>query len=152
MKARYFILVWIIILLNCSLAPTKKINVEIHFATRTLNDAVSPKLHFDPATGDSFYVYTKVEFSNYDIKSAEVFTYRVNPALALNLTEEGALKLSQLTRVNRGQRLAIFFNSRLVAAPIIIKPILFGKLIVEGDYNKNQFEKWAKGINKAIGD
>lgn len=151
MKMRLSVLFLLVMICQCSLLPPEKINVEIHFIAPKLIEGVSPKLYIEPATADTFYIYNRIEISNFDIKKAEVFTYHVNPALSLLLTDEGALKVSQFSRVNRGQRLAVLFNKRLIASPIISRPILYGKLIIEGDYSKTQYEQWAKGINRAIG-
>lgn len=146
---------WLLIVLlsfsgGCSLFPPEKINVEIRFVAQTTLEDVERKPFIDPVTRDTLFVFNRIEISNYDIKAAQAIIYRKHPALVLELTEQGALKWSQLTRVNRRQRLVILFNKELIGAPIITRQVLTGKILIEGNFTQKQTQKWAKGINRSL--
>ncbi|HPI74752.1 MAG TPA: hypothetical protein PK843_07720 [bacterium] len=149
-KCRWLVIVLLPFASGCSLFPAKKINVEIRFVAQTTLEDVEQKPYIDPVTHDTLFVFNRVEISNYDIKSAQAIIYRKYPALVLELTEQGALKWSQLTRVNRRQRLVILFNKKFIGAPIITRQVLTGKILIEGNFTQTQTKKWAKGINRAL--
>jgi preprotein translocase subunit SecD len=135
---------------SCSILAPEKINVEIRYLVPEPIEGLTAGSVLSKINGDTLYVYQRIEITNSDIKEAESSTYRTNPALVLVLTEEGALKFSQLTRTNQGQVLGIFFNGNLIATPIIGKAVYYGKVIMHGEYKRSQIDKWAKGINAAI--
>jgi preprotein translocase subunit SecD len=142
-------LVWLAFT-SCSLVSPEKINVEIRYLVPEPIEGLTSGTVISKLNGDTLYVYQRVEITNSDIKEAESTIYRTSPALVLVLTEDGALKFSQLTRSNQGQVLGIFFNGNLIATPLIGKAVYYGKVVIHGEYKRGQIDKWAKGINASI--
>ncbi len=150
MKRLFWLAMVALAFTNCSLMSPEKINVEIRYLVPEPIEGLTTGSVVSKIDGDTVYVYQRVEINNSDITEAQSTTYRVHPALVLVLNEEGALKFSQTTRVNQGQLLGIFFNGKLIATPVIGKAVYSGKVIIYGEFDRRQIEKWAAGINAAL--
>jgi preprotein translocase subunit SecD len=68
-------------------------------------------------------------------------------AVLIKFTPSGAKTFYEFTKSNRGEYLAVFYNGRLVSAPVIKDPIPDGEAYVTGFAGEDQARAAASGIN-----
>ncbi len=81
---------------------------------------------------ERFYLDPQVLLNTSDIESASVSERMGLPAVEITFTEAGGKKLAEATHMNRGKRLAILIDGRLVMAPHIMEKIEDGKAVISG--------------------
>jgi preprotein translocase subunit SecD len=110
--------------------------------------------HVDAKTGkkttlETIYVDAKTAITNKDIASTNVTKDPEVPknwGIEVELTAEGKKKLSELSKVNVGNYLVIFFGEELQMSPLIRDPINEGKALLTGKYTEEEATKVAKSL------
>jgi hypothetical protein len=100
-----------------------------------------------PGTADTVYLHKERGITNKDIAGAHaVVDQWMKPAVFIRLTEDGRKKMAELTE-NKGKRLAILVDGKVISAPLLLSKISSG----EGQFGvatQAEAERIAKGINK----
>ena len=79
-------------------------------------------------------VRTKVLLDESAVASATLTnSFNGLPEILLRFTESGAARFAEITRQNRGQRLAIVYEGKLLSAPMIMEPITGGQANITGN-------------------
>lgn len=84
----------------------------------------------------AYDVHAAVRLDNAAIRTAKASVDREQdnqPTIELELTDDGARKLAELTRDARGEKVANFIDGRIVSAPIIAAPVTNGRLTLRVD-------------------
>jgi len=81
---------------------------------------------------ERFYLAPQVLLSTTDIESASASERMGLPAVEIAFTEAGSKKLAEVTEANKGKRLAILIDGRLVMAPHIMEKIEDGRAVISG--------------------
>ncbi|MBP6218663.1 MAG: hypothetical protein KA436_08760 [Oligoflexales bacterium] len=71
--------------------------------------------------------------------------------IGIKFSEEGAKKLSQLTRTHLNQKMGIVLNGKLLSAPTIKAEISGGEAQISGQFDRNSANGIIENINKATG-
>ena len=79
-----------------------------------------------------------VELSKLEIDSANGNSDTVQPALNVELTPNGATKMSAGTQQLQGQTIAVVINGAIVSTPRVVVPIR-GSFRITGDFNDQPF-------------
>jgi preprotein translocase subunit SecD len=87
-----------------------------------------------------------------DLKSAEVSTNSPTfaPRIRIIFTDEGAKRLSDVTRQNIGKRLAIIIEGQIYSAPKIQTAITSGTAEIAGSFNAQEAREFVASINKTL--
>jgi preprotein translocase subunit SecD len=87
-----------------------------------------------------------------DLKSAEVSTNSPTfaPRIRIIFTDEGAKRLSEVTRQNIGKRLAIIIEGQIYSAPKIQTAITSGTAEIAGSFNAQEARDFVASINKTL--
>ncbi len=96
------------------------------------------------STPHKVFLHKEVMLSTKDIATAQAITINDKPALDVNFTPAGAKTLKEQTTANVGKRLALIFDGKVRAAPLIRDGITEGKAHITGDFTKEETEKMAK--------
>ena len=84
-----------------------------------------------------------------DIKGATVVKNHIGRInVALEMTEEGRKKFSEITQNNTGRRIAILFNDQVISTPEILGQIQNGKAQVSGHFSEEECNEMVRGIMK----
>lgn len=94
---------------------------------------------------ERFYLHPDILLSTADIESASVTEQMGLPVVEIAFDEAGRRKLASVTEANRGKRLAILIDGRLVMAPHIMEKIEGGKAVISG-ITEEEAERIAAGI------
>jgi len=80
-------------------------------------------------------------------------SYQMNhlgrPTVRLKLDEEGSKAIERTTENERGKQLAIFVDGKLEASPVIRTRISNGRIHIPGDFDRQEAERIAAGIQQA---
>ena len=79
-----------------------------------------------------------VELSKLEIGSANGDSDTVQPALNVELTPDGAMKMSEATTQLEGQTIAVVINGAIVSTPRVVVPVQ-GSFRITGDLNDQPF-------------
>lgn len=71
-------------------------------------------------------------------------------ALHLRFTEEGAVRLGELTAQHIGRRMALLLNGKVIIAPLIQQPIREGRAVIAGDFSSAEASAAAREVNFEI--
>jgi preprotein translocase subunit SecD len=74
------------------------------------------------------------------------------PAINIELSEEGKELFAAITKENLNKRLAIVMNGQLHEAPVIRSEITDGKAQITGNFTAEEAQALAAKINEAIRD
>jgi preprotein translocase subunit SecD len=99
------------------------------------------------STPHKVFLHKEVLLSTKDIATAKAITINDKPALDVSFTPAGAKTLKEKTTANVGKRLALIFDGKVRAAPLIRDGITEGKAHITGDFTKEETEKMAKALN-----
>lgn len=64
-----------------------------------------------------------------------------NYALFIRFSESGAEKWATMTRVNKGRAIAILFNGKVLAAPMLQEEIKNGECMISGKFSESEINK-----------
>jgi SecD/SecF fusion protein len=64
-----------------------------------------------------------------------------NYALFISFSESGAKRWASMTRLNKGRAIAILFNGKVIAAPIVREEIKNGKCSISGNYTESEINQ-----------
>jgi preprotein translocase subunit SecD len=94
------------------------------------------------------WISPEVALTNADIALAYPDRTGENkPCVGVVFTEEGALKISRLTRSHIGKNTAIILDGRVTMVPKIKEEITGGRAIIEGNFTEEETESIAKGLS-----
>lgn len=84
-----------------------------------------------------------------DLESANVIYDQTTgkPVIALNFTQEGAIKFAQITEKNVGKVLPILIDGMPISAPMVQEKIIGGKAIISGDFSLNDAKSLSIQLN-----
>jgi preprotein translocase subunit SecD len=87
-----------------------------------------------------------------DLKSAEVSTNSPSfaPRIRIVFTDNGAKRLSEVTRQNIGKRLAIVIEGQIYSAPKIQMEITSGTAEIAGSFSAQEASDFVANINKTL--
>ena len=148
----WFIFFWIGLLVlagvGCATTGKAKKEVQVEFrlaynkpkqgATMMIVPGIEKKVYVDP-----YPVLTRM-----DIASATVVEDPAGLGLEFIFTPVGSARLYEVTSQNVGNRLALFINGKLVAAPIIREPITAGRAVMFGKLDRRELERIAKALSQ----
>lgn len=98
-------------------------------------------------TSEKIFVHRTVLLSSRDVAQASLAADGLgHVAIAINLTDDGATKLSQVTERHQGKRLAIIVDDRVLSAPKIVARIEKQALIT-GDFTEEEAKRIVAAIN-----
>jgi preprotein translocase subunit SecD len=72
------------------------------------------------------------------------------PRIRIIFTDEGAKRLSEVTRQNIGKRLAIIIEGQIYSAPKIQPAITSGTAEIAGSFNAQEARDFVASINKTL--
>ena len=148
----WFVFLWVGLLVlagsGCATTGKAKKEVRVEFrlaynkpkqgATMMIVPGIEKKVYVDP-----YPVLTRM-----DIASATVVEDPVGLGLEFIFTPVGSARLYEVTSQNVGNRLALFINGKLVAAPIIREPITAGRAVMFGKLDRRELERIAKALSQ----
>ncbi len=92
-----------------------------------------------------------VLFDQTALKSAKVHLDRFgHPRIEITFSEKGRQRFADITRQNRGQRLAIIIDGQLYCAPRIMAEIPGGKAEISGSFSEQEAKDLAAKISDAV--
>ena len=104
-------------------------NFQIKTADETTNE-----------DGETTFINETCWINGYHIQDAEVVYQDQQWMLSLQLNEEGTYIFAQITQEHVNEYLPIYVNGDLVAAPYVQEPITDGKILLVGNFSKNELE------------
>jgi hypothetical protein len=120
-------------------AENSETNVATDLFTNMLADSHVERLRlFKKAFLDGSAIKAAGWFSGSDGKQT----------LELGFTETGSQQFAEFTTTNLNRRIAIIFQGRLLLAPIILSPIVSGRIGLPVDWNKEDLERTVNGLNQ----
>lgn len=99
-----------------------------------------------PKPGQTVWIAPEAALTNADVARAWPDRMGEEVCVGLLLTEEGALKLAELTRAHVGEPMALMIDGRVTAAPRIAAPITGGRAILQGNFTEEEARAIAAGI------
>ncbi|WP_010584105.1 SecDF P1 head subdomain-containing protein [Schlesneria paludicola] len=109
----------------------KKATFELYVVSAT--GGANTKTDTDPQTGTTIYLTTPAVITSSDVESVSLSADMPDQKrLNVNLTPNGASKLSAATATPNGMRLAIAVNDKIVSAPAI-RATLSNSVSISGD-------------------
>jgi len=130
---------------GCTKHSTNTNYLECRFAETTPGSGLT-EMVFEP-TGEKYYLYPQVEFTEQDITKARVVQQNSTPVIELNFTSEGSEKLAEVTAANIGKYLAMVVDGKLMSAPLIRAQIPGGRALIVGKFTEAQATQIAENIN-----
>lgn len=124
-------------LAGCSGAPPAAL--EFRIAEVEPGEGLEAFVHQD--SGETFYLHPEVLIDEEDIATANMISQRGHLAIDLHFTDAGRDKFLQLTDANVGKRCGMIVYGRLLAAPIIRKPITQGRALIEGNFTLEEVQE-----------
>ncbi len=121
---------------------------EVTFEMRLAVDAPEEGYHQITVkeTGVPIYVSDVLEITQVDIADAKAIMYDGRAAIEFILTDKGGEKMRQLTRNHLNQKIAMFINGQLTAAPTI-RAEISQKGIINGNFTMEEAQEIAKGLS-----
>jgi hypothetical protein len=92
------------------------------------------------------YLREQVLLTNADLKSAAPGVEDDKPVVVLRFTRKGGMKLEDVTRENKGQRMAVVLDSVLVSAPRITDVLESSRAVIHGDFDRADVEAIARRL------
>jgi preprotein translocase subunit SecD len=100
-------------------------------------------------TKDKVYLHKEAALTNRDIVRARAATDSGGaPAVEIELTEQGREKFAKLTGDHQGKPLAILVAGKVICAPVVREKISGGKVLITGNFTREEVEKIVKGIKE----
>jgi preprotein translocase subunit SecD len=103
-------------------------------------------------TREVVYLSPQVAMTGRDIKSAQVLQTRGGPAVGVQFTWSGAVKLDRFTKENKGKRMAILVDGRVVVAPPIQMPLTEGQMLIGGKLTPERAAALAEALGSPPND
>ena len=127
-----------------ALVPPKAVTFEVRLA----KDSPEEGFHqfIVQKTGKALFVSDAVAIDKTDIASAKAITDNGKPAVEFKLTEQGAEKMRAFTRGHINEKVAIFLNGKLAAAPTI-KGEISQMGVIHGNFTMEQARLIAEGLS-----
>ena len=93
--------------------------------------------------------FVPTDLTGADLKQAYVDSDPVDasPVVALEFTEEGGNKFSEITQRNIGKRVAIMLDTEVVSAPVVSSHITDGRAVITGDFTTEEVKHTAIQLN-----
>lgn len=144
----------VILLVGCSHVTTDThITPKVRFELRLVQYAPSENCQEMEVYGAKHKVYVEQDicFSNSDIKHAkaemEKGTVMKDPIIILKLTSDGSERFAKFTKDNYNKSVAIIFDGKVMATPIIRDTITSGIIYFTGRFTLEEAKVFAKRIN-----
>lgn len=125
-------------------APGTPIEIEIRMASTTPSPGFT--LMSFGRKGAKIYISQEIALTRDDIRSAQVIEALTGPAVGVEFTREGAMKLEAITTENPKEPLAIFIDGKLVSAPMIMEPIRGGTALIDGAFSEAEAQRIVAGL------
>lgn len=128
--------------------PKKKLETGIYYVKE--KESKSTISVIDKENKTTIYVDTLAICTKLDFKSATIQTSKTTfeqPALLVDLTDEGKMKFAAATKKWIGNRLAVFIDGEFIFAPTVMEEISGGSFQISGDFS---LEKLTALKNKLI--
>lgn len=106
-------------------------NVEMARSGHVPSDSKVVKTEDD---GEVLVIKKKVVVSGDMLNNAQAQFQEARPVVHFSLNAIGAKKFAEVTTKNKGKRLAIILDDRLLSAPVINDPIVGGDGIISGNF------------------
>ncbi len=97
--------------------------------------------------GRDIYLHPEILLNEGHIDTAAVILQHARPMVSLELTEEGAAVMAELTAANVGKRIAILVDGEIVSAPVCREQITSRRALIAGDFDKAQAQHIADVLN-----
>ena len=89
-------------------------------------------------TGEVLVIKKKVVISGDQLNNAQAKFEDSRPAVSFSLNHLGAKRFAEATTNNRGKRLAIILDGKVLSAPVINSPIVGGDGVITGSFSVEQ--------------
>lgn len=89
-------------------------------------------------TGEVLVIKKKVIVSGDQLNNAQAKFQEAHPVVHFSLNHLGAKRFAEVTTNNRGNRLAIILDGKVLSAPSINEPIIGGEGIISGSFTVEQ--------------
>ncbi len=89
-------------------------------------------------TGEVLVIKKKVIVSGDQLNNAQAQFQEARPVVQFSLNHLGAKRFAEATTHNRGKRLAIILDGKVLSAPVINDPIIGGDGIISGSFTVEQ--------------
>jgi len=84
------------------------------------------------------------------LKASSINGDALGYVIAIELNSAGRFKLNMITRENRGRRLGVYVQGRMVTAPVINSVISDGKALIAGGFTRIEAEEIAVKLNSRV--
>ncbi|MEO6848754.1 MAG: hypothetical protein ABI443_13500 [Chthoniobacterales bacterium] len=143
---RTFLLLFLTTFLGCSAYGSDALFILSRAEDQSTPDTQEMELRFGRTT-EKIFVNKDALLTNAQVAKASVLDG--DPArLRIQLTEEGAKKFEEITKMSLNKRLAIQINGVLVSAPTVRSVVTGGVLEIAGNMDSDTAEKIAAALNK----
>ena len=133
---------------GCATTGKAKKEVQVEFRLAYNQPKQGATLMVVPGIEKKVYVDPYPVLTRMDVASATVVEDPVGVGLEFIFTPVGSARLYEVTSKNVGNRLALFINGKLVAAPIIREPITAGRAVMFGKLDRKELERIAKALSQ----
>ena len=100
-----------------------------------------------PKSGNKIYVHKRAALGNADVAEARVVKdARERPAVEIIFAEASRKKVGEFSGKNVGKMAAIFFDGKLVSAPVL-RAKFSERAEITGDFTREEAERIAKGLS-----
>ncbi len=108
----------------------------------------------NPSGGEPLRVEKTVAMNGDTVAKAtlEMESMPGSSQISLEFTPEGKVRFAEITRKNIGRQLAILHNNRVLAAPMIVSEIPFGRVLITGNFSEAEAAAIVDQVNKRVSD
>ena len=72
--------------------------------------------------------------------------------LAIDFNERGAFAFADITTEHTGRRIALVINGKAVFAPLVMAPIMDGRVIVSGDFTMAELKRLVTNLTRPLAE
>lgn len=99
-------------------------------------------------TKTKIYLHKEIALTSKDVAAAQPAKDANNkPTIEITMTDQGAAKLAKLSAAHLGKPLAMMVDGKVLFAPIVRSKIADGKVMVTGNFSKEEAVRIAKVIH-----